>query len=239
MVRNNAQSWSAAALSHLDVRLTSHGLDNIDPRTTYVVVANHESFLDPLALLQLPLRIGFVARDELVDWPILDRYLQRDHNVVLCPERGLSALRTLLSEGSRILGRGVSLAAFPQGTVLGIETAFSVGPFELASRERVAVLPVALSGGHRVWDYPFSPRVRYGCAMTMTVLPPVAVDDPYATAASVSALIKTTALRGPATRRFQPELDGFWDDYRYEIDPAFPELAETISARRAELDATR
>ncbi|MBT8200498.1 MAG: 1-acyl-sn-glycerol-3-phosphate acyltransferase [Acidimicrobiia bacterium] len=231
--------WSTDALSHLRVRLTVDGLEHIEPETTYVVVANHESFLDPVALLQLPIRLGFVARDELLEWPILDRYLGRDDHIVLCPERGLSALRVLLNEGARILGEGTSLVAFPQGTMLGIETAFSVGPFELAMRENVAVLPVALSGGHNVWEYPFSPTVRYGRDMTMSVLQPIMVEAPYRNAEEVSKTIKSEVLPDPATRRFKPEIDGFWDGYRYEIDPSFPELAETVASWRAGDDARR
>ncbi len=237
IVGEDLRSWSSDALSHLRVRLTINGLEHIEPETTYVVVANHESFLDPVALLQLPIRLGFVARDELLGWPILDRHLQRDDHIVLCPERGLSALRVLLREGSRILGEGTSLAAFPQGTLLGIETAFSVGPFELAMREQAAVLPVALTGGHKVWEYPFSPTVRYGCSMAMSVLPPVLVKDPYRDADAVSSAIRDEVLPHPSTRRFRPEIDGFWDGYRYEIDPSFPELAETVAAWRAREDA--
>jgi hypothetical protein len=46
--------------------------------------------------------------------------------------------------------------------------------------------------------------------------------------------MKRIALEGamaPA-RRFRPEIDGFWDDYRYDIDPTFPELAARVAAHR-------
>jgi hypothetical protein len=38
-------------------------------------------------------------------------------------------------------------------------------------------------------------------------------------------------LAAPA-RRFLPEVDGYWDDYRYDIDPAFPELEAQVAAHR-------
>jgi len=34
-------------------------------------------------------------------------------------------------------------------------------------------------------------------------------------------------------RRFVPERDGWWDEYRYEIDPDFPELAAQLAERRS------
>ena len=33
-------------------------------------------------------------------------------------------------------------------------------------------------------------------------------------------------------RRFDPGRDGYWDGYRYEIDPAFPELAQRVAGHR-------
>jgi 1-acyl-sn-glycerol-3-phosphate acyltransferase len=232
MVGDDEAAWAKKALNHLDVNLIVNGMDHIDPKSTYVVVANHESFIDALALLQLPLSLGFVARDELADWPILGPHVRKTRNVVIRPERGRTALRTLLSEGSRILGEGTSVAIFAQGTVLGIEAAFAEGAFELAAREEVPVLGVALSGGHRVWEYPFSSRLRYGCDVSMTVLEPFVVSDPAAAAAEVGTRIRRAAFEGVSPRRFDPDRDGFWDGYRYEIDPAFPELAAKVVAHR-------
>ena len=33
-------------------------------------------------------------------------------------------------------------------------------------------------------------------------------------------------------RHFDPIRDGYWDDYRYEIDPTFPDLAQRIASHR-------
>jgi len=34
-------------------------------------------------------------------------------------------------------------------------------------------------------------------------------------------------------RGFDPDRDGWWDDYQYEIDPDFSELTSRLARRRA------
>jgi 1-acyl-sn-glycerol-3-phosphate acyltransferase len=34
-------------------------------------------------------------------------------------------------------------------------------------------------------------------------------------------------------RRFEPDRDGWWDDYPYEIDSDFPELADRVAEHRS------
>ena len=128
------------------------------------------------------------------------------------------------------------MVVFPQGSILGIEIAFWHGAFRLAERLDAWVLPVALTGSHRIWEYPYSPRVRFGERLSMRVLAPVPPDRAVLEAAGIEAALKQAALAGDMAppRRFVPDRDGFWDDYRYRIDPSFPELAARIAARRAD-----
>jgi 1-acyl-sn-glycerol-3-phosphate acyltransferase len=49
--------------------------------------------------------------------------------------------------------------------------------------------------------------------------------------------MKQMALSGSVAspRRFDPERDGFWDGYRYEIDPRFPKVLHVVERHRAAL----
>jgi 1-acyl-sn-glycerol-3-phosphate acyltransferase len=74
----------------------------------------------------------------------------------------------------------------------------------------------------------------------MEVLPPLPVGHALEGMTASQAQMKTLALGNslaPA-RRFAPERDGFWDDYRYEIDPSFPALAEEVALHRHNLTQT-
>lgn len=232
--------WARGVARHLAIDLRIRGLEHLDPAEAYVVTPLHESFADAVALLHLPLALRFVARDELFTWRYFGGLLRDTGQVEIRPEDGAASYRTLRRQAPAILAGGESLVAFPQGSVLGIEIDFKLGPFALARAIGRPILPIAVTGGHRVWEHPFSPRLRYGVRMDLQVLPPVPADALQAGDADdvrreVQRRLKTAALVGDMVppRRFLPSRDGYWDGYAFEIDPAFPELAEAIARRRA------
>jgi 1-acyl-sn-glycerol-3-phosphate acyltransferase len=181
----------------------------------------------------------FVARDELFTWRLLGPYLRITGHIEVCPERGSWSYRQLLRSARAVMQSGDSLAIFPQGGLLGIEIACMSGAFALARFLKRPVLPVALTGTHRVWEYPYSPRLRYGERVSMRVLEPVSVDDMLSrevdeVCQDVCQRLKQTALSGTMAppRRFVPSRDGYWDGYAYCIDPMFPDLAADIEHHR-------
>ncbi len=236
------QRWWARGLTRaLGLRIDWDGLDWINPREAYVVTPLHEGFADALALLQLPLRLRFVARDELADWPLLGSYLRDTRQIAIRPEDGVAAYRHLVRAAPAVFAAGESLVVFPQGSILGIETNFLDGAFALARTLDRPILPIALTGSHRVWEYPYGPRLRRSERMSVRVLPPISAEEVRvrgvdALRRDVQHRLKAAALDRTmaAPRRFVPSRDGYWDGYAYQIDPAFPELAAEIAARRAE-----
>jgi 1-acyl-sn-glycerol-3-phosphate acyltransferase len=93
---------------------------------------------------------------------------------------------------------------------------------------------VVLTGSHRVWEYPYSPLVRYGQTMTMQVLKPINASQLADRAGELESEMKQLALASSVSpRHFDPEVDGYWDDYDYEIDPDFPQVAELVARHRA------
>ncbi len=204
----------------------------------------HEGLADVLAVLQLPLRLRFVVRDEFVDWPLLGGYLKDSRQIAIRPEDGTRAYRTMLRAAREVFAEGESLVVFPQGSILGIETAFLPGAFAVARAFQRPILPIVLTGSHRVWEQTYNPRIRRGERMSVRVLPPIAESevcarDVDALRLDVQQRLKAAALDGVMAppRRFIPARDGYWDGYAYEIDPAFPDLAADIAARRAERPA--
>ncbi len=236
----HVQRWWARGVSRvIGMRIDWDGLDQIDPDEAYVVTSLHEGLADALALLQLPLPLRFVLRDEFAEWPLLDGYLRDTEQITIRPEAGTKAYRRIVQAGRRVVGRGESLVICPQGTILGIETDFLPGAFAVARALERPILPIALTGSHRVWEFPFSPRLRRGERISVRVLPPVAADDVRDRDADelrreVQRQLKAAALDGTMAppRHFEPDHDGYWDGFAYEIDPAFPELAADVAAHR-------
>lgn len=237
------QRWWARRLQRaLRVEIEWNGVELIDRQERYIVAPLHEGFGDALALLQLPIPLRFVVRDELLDWPLLGPYLRDTGQVAVSPEAGYRAYRTMLRAAPAIFAGGESLVVFPQGAILGIEIAFRRGPVALARALERPILPIALTGSHRVWEFPFAPRLRRGERMSLRVLAPIPAAEVCAQSADdlrreLQRRLSAAALDGvmASPRRFDPARDGYWPGYAYEIDAAFPALAADVAADRASL----
>lgn len=236
------RAWARGVTRALRIELTVEGLEHLNSAQAYIVTPLHESLVDAVVLLHLPLPLRFAVRREFRAWWPLGSALQSTRQVFICPERGPQSYRELLRAGRRPFIEGESLVVFPQGSVLGIETEFAGGAFRLARALERPLLPVAITGSHRVWEYPFSPRVRYGQRVNIKVLPPVSAHDVCSRAPGdiqrvVQQRLKAAALadgRAPP-RRFVPARDGYWDGFAYRIDPAFADLYAAVAAHRASL----
>ena len=232
-VRAAERWWARLAARLIGLRVHISGLEHIDPDERYVVVSLHEGFADGLALLHLPLSLTAVARDELATFPFLGSQLTRGRHLLIRPERPVTAARTLQRGARAAIEAGDSILVFPQGSILGIEIAFQPGAFRLASRLDRPLLPIVVTGGHRVWEHPFTPTLRADQSMSVTVLPPVAPDEAVSRREHIERSMKELALASATPpRRFDPGNDGYWDGYRYEIDAAYADLAQRIASHR-------
>jgi 1-acyl-sn-glycerol-3-phosphate acyltransferase len=116
-------------------------------RGAYVVVANHQSFLDIFLISNVPHEMKWVAKKELfkIPWVGWAFFLVGD----LAIDRGdsASALK-LLTKARRYLDNGMSVMIFPEGTRSrdGKLLPFKAGAFKLAVDAGVPVLPIAVSG---------------------------------------------------------------------------------------------
>lgn len=240
------RQWARGVGRVLGIQIDWQGLEWIDPHEAYVVTPLHEGFADAIALLQLPLPLRFVVRDELAEWQWLGGYLRDTGQVIVQPEVGMSAFREMARQAQGVFARGESLVVFPQGSILGIETDFLPGAFALARVLERPILPVAVTGSHRVWEFPYGPRLRRGQRMSLRVLPPISVTEVRAQGVDelrrhVQCQLKDVALDQSMVppRRFQPARDGYWDGYSYEVDPAFPCLAADVADHRDALATLR
>ena len=229
--------WSSVTARFLNISVNVSGIEEVDPDQTYVVAPLHEGFADPLLLARLPLRLRYLVRDELFEWRHLGRFLESSGQLEISPKSGRRGLRSLVYECGQVLDGGESLVVFPQGSILGIEVAFTRGAFVLADRMSRPLLPIVITGTHRVWEHPYNPTLRYGQQVGMTVLPPLPVGKAVTSMPDLEARMKTMALEntGAPARRFDPERDGYWDGYTFEIDPRFPEVAEMVASHRTSL----
>jgi acyl carrier protein len=129
------------------IPLAVHGRENI-PGVPCVLVANHASFLDGLALMAaLPVPFAFVAKREFLHHPLTRIYLRRLGTQFV--ER--IDVRQSVEDAYRmadVVAAGTSMAFFPEGTfrrTSGLGP-FRLGAFAAAVTAGVPILPVAIRG---------------------------------------------------------------------------------------------
>ncbi|HOG23631.1 MAG TPA: lysophospholipid acyltransferase family protein [Candidatus Omnitrophota bacterium] len=132
-------------------RLTVTGQSNIRKGKNYVIVANHQSLLDILAVAAaLPLNFKFLAKKELFSIPFLGwamscaGYIPVDRS---SHESGRRAMKRIQS----LLAKKLSVLLFPEGTRSpdGKIHAFKTGAFKLARENKTEILPVVIDGTGR------------------------------------------------------------------------------------------
>ncbi|HEY2193277.1 MAG TPA: lysophospholipid acyltransferase family protein [Actinomycetospora sp.] len=134
--------WCGMLLAAAGVRVVVTGPR---PAPGSLVVANHVSWLDVLALNQLvPVRM--LAKAELRTWPLIGPMAARAGSVFLDRDR-LRALPAAVAAVTGALGAGGCVGAFPEGTTrCGRDLArFRPAAFQAALDAGAPVVPVALS----------------------------------------------------------------------------------------------
>jgi 1-acyl-sn-glycerol-3-phosphate acyltransferase len=139
----------------------------------YVVVANHQSFLDVFLISGIiPHEMKWVAKKELfkIPWVGWQFFLAGD----IPHDRGdLTSAVEVMNRARRYLDRGMSVMMFPEGTrsIDGKLLPFKAGAFKLAVDAGVPVLPIAVSGTAQGMPKG-SPWVRPS-ELTLRILEPV------------------------------------------------------------------
>lgn len=118
-----------------------------DPRRPYVVVSNHESFVDILLISHLPWEMKWLSKVEMFNIPVVGWLMRLAHDVPLRRGERDSVVSALAACHDRLRQR-VSVMVFPEGTrsSSGEIGAFKDGAFRLAIEAGAPILPLAVHG---------------------------------------------------------------------------------------------
>jgi 1-acyl-sn-glycerol-3-phosphate acyltransferase len=134
-------AWSAG------MRVVTHGREAIDASQPHIYVANHVSIMDIPAILHSVPDHGFVAKRELSRVPLFGPAARAVGVVYIDRENRKSAFAAY-EEAADNVRAGRSVIVFPEGT-RGAEYGlreFKKGPFVLAIRSGVPIIPVIIHG---------------------------------------------------------------------------------------------
>jgi len=136
-----------AALAGIRTRV--EGLDNVPRNQAVVFCANHQSNVDPPVLFNaLHRRLHILFKAELKRLPLLGRAFQVGGFVPIeraSRDQSMAAIEQVAES----LRAGNSFLTFPEGTrsKTGALLPFKRGPFLMAIKAQVPVVPVAVQGG--------------------------------------------------------------------------------------------
>lgn len=128
-------------------RFRTHGDHPADMRRPYVVVANHESFVDMLLISHLPWEMKWLAKSEFFKIPFIGWQMSLAGDIKLVRGDAKSVVAAM-KDCAVWLDRKVSVMIFPEGTrsVSGELGEFKDGAFRLAVDKQLPILPLVVHG---------------------------------------------------------------------------------------------
>lgn len=160
-------------------RFTVTGREHL-PRGPCVLVANHQSMADILALMGLGHDFKFVAKASLFTIPFFGWIMRRMHYVAI--ERGkLPSTQEMMVRCEALLRAGEPVLIFPEGTYASgpQRLRFKRGAFKLAQLCQVPIVPVVVKGTSDL-VFEDGPHFAVKSHVTVTVMPPMAPPGPEA-----------------------------------------------------------
>ena len=160
-------SWMTKVFCGLTYEV--EGLEHIDPQHPAVILSNHQSAWETLALRYILPPHSVVIKRELLYFPIWGWSLLTLKSIVINRKNQRASLRALLEQGTQYLNEGLSVLVFPEGTRAGAREVlkFNIGGAMLAHKTGFPVVPVAHNAGdfwprYSFFKYPGVIKVKIG-----------------------------------------------------------------------------
>ena len=131
------------------------GEENVPKDTAVLYVGNHRSYYDIiLTYVRVPRPTGYVAKKEMLRYPLLTNWMKNLHCLFLDRENIKEGLKTILI-GVEKVKSGISICIFPEGTRNKVNDTFLPfhdGSFKIAEKGDVPVLPMTIYNSAAVFE---------------------------------------------------------------------------------------
>jgi 1-acyl-sn-glycerol-3-phosphate acyltransferase len=143
--------WTSVLLALAGIRLRVRELVPVDWNAAHVICANHASIFDILALVRVvPPPFRFVAKRELVKWPIVGWALRPAGQIIIDRADRARAIRSIAEAAVRKIRGQVIFFVEGTRTRTGQLLPFKKGAFYFALEQHLPVLPTAMRGSFAV-----------------------------------------------------------------------------------------
>lgn len=140
------------------------GEENVPKDTPVLYIGNHRSYFDILlTYCRTPLRTGYVAKVEMLKYPLLRDWMKYLHCLFLDRQDIRQGLQTILTAIEKVKS-GISICIFPEGTRNRAESdtelmEFHEGSFKIATKSNCPIIPMAISNSSAMFEKQ-SPRIK-------------------------------------------------------------------------------
>jgi 1-acyl-sn-glycerol-3-phosphate acyltransferase len=144
--------WAYIMLAVSFVRTEIKNRNRIHPKTSYILISNHQSLYDILALVTtLGIQYRWFIKKEVLKIPLFGYGLYASRNIFIDRSNTAMAIESI-NKGIERLPKGVSLMVFAEGTRSpdGRIHEFKKGGFVTAVRRKIPILPVTVNGSRRI-----------------------------------------------------------------------------------------
>jgi len=154
--------------------ITARGLEHLPTSKPFLVVANHESYLDPFLFgIFIPFEIKFATTADVFTTPLMRLLLKGTGTFPMRRHRqDLKSIRTMI----RMVNSGQVVGIFPEGgrSLDGSPLPVLKETLKLIQRCKVPILPIHIDGAYEIWPRWAPNRRRGQVDITFHPLIPVA-----------------------------------------------------------------
>ena len=145
-VRRIMRFWARTIFLMIGKRLRVTGIENIEKNRNYILLANHASLFDIVAILSFYPGVSWFGREHLLKIPLFGRVLKLTHYVPM-KSGDVRNTKEMLSHLVEKSG-SQTIAIFPEGTRTsdGHINRFRKGFVHILKATEMSVLPVTLNG---------------------------------------------------------------------------------------------
>jgi 1-acyl-sn-glycerol-3-phosphate acyltransferase len=149
-VQSISQFWAKSVFVLICKKISISGKNNIDPNVRYILVANHASLFDIVAIMSFYPGISWFGHERLLKVPLFGQILKMSDYV---PFKEPTIRNTrLMMEQLIVKARTQTVAIFPEGTrtLDGKINDFYKGFIYLFRTSDIGILPVTLNGFYKL-----------------------------------------------------------------------------------------
>lgn len=148
--------WARTVFLLMGKRLRIQGLQNFDKHKKYILVANHASLFDIMAIMAFHPKVSWFGHERLMKIPVF-RKLLRIINYIPVSKGNIRNTQTMIDQMIEN-SKGLTIAIFPEGTrtIDGNIHSFYRGFVHVLRASELELLPVTLNG-----FYQLKPKNRF------------------------------------------------------------------------------